>query len=78
MRDRRKELRPTTRLQLLSVAGGLSEQSFHDLERTLSVLYAAQPLRWQAFMDEATVFLAAMKGDPSGFADTVAPEGESP
>ena len=50
MKDRRRELRPNTRLQLLSVSGRLSGLSAADLERTLTLLYVSQPLRWQTFM----------------------------
>ena len=68
MRDRRKELRPTTRLQVLSVAGGLSGLPAAELERTLMALYVSQPLRWQTFMDEAQVLFDAVNEDHSGFA----------
>ena len=73
MKDRRKELRPTTRLQLLSIAGGLGALSALDLERTLKSLYVSQPLRWQAFMDEAQVLIEAVAEDHSGFAETIGP-----
>jgi hypothetical protein len=73
VKDRRKELRPTTRLQLLSVAGGLSALPAADLERTLTLLYVSQPLRWQTFMDEAQVLIDAVGEEDSGFAETIAP-----
>jgi hypothetical protein len=73
VKDRRKELRPTTRLQLLSVAGGLSGLAAQELERTLTMLYVAQPLRWQTFMDEAQFLIDAAAEDHSGFAPTIAP-----
>lgn len=73
MKDRRKDLRPNTRLQLLSVSGGLSSLSAAELERTLSALYVSQPLRWQTFMDEAQVLIDAVSEDHSGFAETVGP-----
>jgi hypothetical protein len=76
VRDRRKELRPTTRLQVLSVAGGLSGLPAAELERTLMALYVSQPLRWQTFMDEAQVLFDAVNEDHSGFAETIGP-GES-
>jgi hypothetical protein len=73
VKDRRKDLRPTTRLQLLSVAGGLSGLSAAELERTLKSLYVSQPLRWQTFMDEAQVLIDAVAEDHSGFAETIGP-----
>jgi hypothetical protein len=73
VKDRRKDLRPTTRLQLLSVAGGLSGLSSLELERALTVLYVSQPLRWQTFMDDAQLVIDAAVEDHSGFAPTVAP-----
>lgn len=76
MRDRRGAMRAPTRLQLLSVAGGLSSLPSDKAEAALAALYREQPMRWQAFMDEALVLIqAAAKApeDPSGFADTVVP-----
>ena len=73
MKDRRKELRPNTRLQLLSVSGRLSGLSAADLERALTLLYVGQPLRWQTFMDEAQVLIDAVGDNDSGFAETVQP-----
>ena len=73
VKDRRKELRPNTRLQLLSVSGGLSALSAADLERALTLLYVAQPLRWQTFMDEAQRVIDAAGEYHSGFAETVQP-----
>jgi len=73
VKDRRKELRPTTRLQLLSVSGRLSGLSAADLERGLTLLYVQQPLRWQTFMDEAQALIDAAGEYDSGFAETVQP-----
>jgi hypothetical protein len=73
VKDRRKELRPNTRLQLLSVSGGLTGLSAADLERALTLLYVAQPLRWQTFMDEAKLVIDAAGAYDSGFAETVQP-----
>ncbi len=73
VKDRRKDLRPATRLQLLTVSGGLSGLSATDLEHTLTALYVSQPLRWQTFMDEAQVLIDAVSEDHSGFAATIAP-----
>lgn len=73
VKDRRKELRPNTRLQLLSVSGRLSGLTAADLERALTLLYVAQPLRWQTFMDEAQVLIDAVGEYDSGFAETVQP-----
>ncbi len=73
MKDRRKELRPNTRLQLLSVSGRLSSMSAADIERALTILYVAQPLRWQTFMDEAQIVIDAASEYDSGFAETIAP-----
>jgi hypothetical protein len=73
VKDRRKELRPNTRLQLLSVAGRLSGMTAADLERALTILYVQQPLRWQTFMDEAQVLIDAAGEYDSGFAETVVP-----
>ena len=73
VKDRRRELRPNTRLQLLSVSGRLSGLSAADLERTLTLLYVSQPLRWQTFMDEAQVLIDAAGEYDSGFAETVQP-----
>ena len=73
VKDRRRELRPNTRLQLLSVSGRLSALSAADLERTLTLLYVSQPLRWQTFMDEAQLLIDAVTENHSGFAETVAP-----
>jgi len=66
-------LRPATRLQLLSVSGGLASHSPDDLCRVLSALYVSQPLRWQTFMDEAQVLIDAIGEERSGFPETVAP-----
>ena len=73
LKDRRKELRPNTRLQLLSVAGRLSGMTAADLERALTILYVSQPLRWQTFMDEAQRVIEAATEYDSGFAETIAP-----
>ncbi len=73
MKDRRKDLRPATRLQLLSLAGGLAALSADEFERTLKSLYVSQPLRWQTFMDEAQVLIEAVAEDHSGFAETIGP-----
>lgn len=73
MKDRRKELRPNTRLQLLSVSGRLSGLSAAEIEQALTLLYVGQPLRWQTFMDEAQVLIDAAGEYDSGFAETVAP-----
>lgn len=73
VKDRRRELRPNTRLQLLSVAGRLSGLSAAELERGLTLLYVQQPLRWQTFMDEAQVLIDAAGEYDSGFAETVQP-----
>jgi hypothetical protein len=67
VKDRRKELRPNTRLQLLSVSGRLSGLSAADLEKALTMLYVTQPLRWQTFMDEAQVVIDAAGEYDSGF-----------
>ncbi len=75
MKDRRKEMRSPTRLQLLQVAGRLSSVSPAEVEVALSALYHDQPMRWQLFMDEAQVLLEAIDDDKgSAFAETVAPE----
>lgn len=74
MRDRRKELRPSTRLQLLSVSGALTALEAANVEAALVELYTAQPVRWQAFMDEATVVIEAAAADRSGFPDTASPD----
>jgi hypothetical protein len=73
VKDRRKELRPNTRLQLLSVSGRLSGLSAAELEQALTLLYVSQPLRWQTFMDEAQVLIDAVGEYDSGFAETVQP-----
>jgi hypothetical protein len=73
VKDRRKELRPNTRLQLLSVSGRLSGLSAADLEKALTMLYVSQPLRWQTFMDEAQIVIDAAGEYDSGFAETVQP-----
>ena len=73
VKDRRKELRPTTRLQLLSVSGRLSGLSAAELEKALTLLYVSQPLRWQTFMDEAQIVIDAATEYDSGFAETVQP-----
>ena len=75
MKDRRKEMRPPTRLQLLQVAGRLSSVDPAEVEVALSAMYQDQPMRWQLFMDEALVLMKAIDDDKgSGFAETVAPE----
>ena len=73
LKDRRKELRPHTRLQLLSVSGRLAGLSAADIEKALTLLYISQPLRWQTFMDEAQVMIDAAGEYDSGFAETVQP-----
>ena len=73
VKDRRKNIRPAVRLQLVSIAGGLSATPSSELERALTALYVTQPLRWQTFMDEARVLIDAVSDDLSGFAETVAP-----
>ncbi len=67
-------MRAPTRLQLLSVAGGLTALSRERVEAALASLYAAQPMRWQAFMDDAQVLIQASSTDDSGFAETVQPD----
>jgi hypothetical protein len=74
VKDRRKEIRPATRLQVLSISGGLSAISAADLERALTSLYVSQPVRWQTFMDEAQALIEAVSENHSGFAETIAPE----
>ncbi len=74
MKDRRKDLRPATRLQLLGIAGSITAQSAADIERALTALYVSQPLRWQTFMDEAQILLDEIAADHSGFEKTVAPD----
>jgi hypothetical protein len=73
VKDRRKEIRPATRLQVLSLAGGLAASSASDLERALTSLYVTQPVRWQAYMDEVQLLIEAVTDNHSGFAETVAP-----
>jgi hypothetical protein len=73
VKDRRRELRPATRLQLLSISGRLSGLSAAEIEQALTLLYVGQPLRWQTFMDEAQVLIDAAGEYDSGFAETVAP-----
>ena len=75
MKDRRKEMRAPTRLQLLSVAGGLSALRSLDIEAGLTELYHEHPVRWQAWMDDAMKLIqtAAAPDKDSGFMDTVAP-----
>lgn len=75
MRDRREEMRAPTRLQLLSVTGGLSSAPQGELEAALAELYHEQPMRWQAFMDDAAVLLGALRSErDSGFAETIVPK----
>jgi hypothetical protein len=74
MKRRRKEMRSPTRLQLLQVAGRLSSVNPAEVEAALSALYHDQPMRWQLFMDEALILMAAIDADKgSGFAETVSP-----
>ena len=71
MKDRRKEVRPSTKLQMLSVVGGLIALDVKDMEAALIELYTAQPMRWQLFMDEAQVLIEASSVDRSGFPATI-------
>jgi hypothetical protein len=74
MKDRRKDIRPAVRLQMLSVMGGLAETPTNELLRTLTALYVSSPLRWQTFMDEARVLIDGTSENLSGFAETASPE----
>ncbi|MEO8922138.1 MAG: hypothetical protein ABI330_04830 [Caldimonas sp.] len=66
-------MRASTRLQLLSVTG-LPSAPRGELEAALAEPYHEQPMRWQAFMDDATVQLGAFSSErDSGFAETVIP-----
>ena len=78
MKDRRRELRAPTRLQLLQVAGGLSSLRDLDLQAALTALYHEHPVRWQAWMDDAMLLIqtAASPEKDSGFAETVQPDDE--
>ena len=67
-------MRAPTRLQLLSVAGALTALEREQVEGALMELYAAQPMRWQAFMDDAQILIQAALSDRSGFAETVQPD----
>ncbi len=78
MKDRRRDIRPSVRLQMMSVAGGLAVTPAAELERALAALYVNSPLRWQRFMDEARVLIDAVGEDLSGFAQTVAPADSDP
>jgi CMP-N-acetylneuraminic acid synthetase len=73
MRDRRKELRPHTRQQMLSLALDVTTLGTQDFEEALVYLYASNPLRWQRFMDEAAELVQAASTDRSGFPDTTQP-----
>lgn len=72
MKDRRSEIRPATRLQLHSIAGGLTSASAEELLAALTLLYGQSPQRWQRFMDEAATLIDTVGTDDSGFAETVA------
>ena len=74
MRDRRREIRPSARLQILSVAGALSVLESRSLARSLTTLYVSQPIRWQAFMDDAILLIQAASADDGDFPETVPPE----
>lgn len=78
MKDRRKDIRPAVRLQMMSVAGGLAVTPAVELERALAALYVSSPPRWQSFMDEARVLIDAVGEDMSGFAQTIAPADSDP
>ena len=73
MRDRRKEVRSHTRQQMVSLALDLTALSAQSAEEALVYLYASNPLRWQAFMDEAIELVQAATTDRSGFPDTTQP-----
>ncbi len=67
-------MRAPTRLQLLSVAGGLTALNRESVQSALMDLYASQPVRWQAFMDDAQILIQAASSHESGFAETIQPE----
>ena len=73
MRDRRKELRPPTRQQMVSIALDVTTLTAQDVEEALVYLYASNPVRWQRFMDEAAELVQAASTDRSGFPDTTQP-----
>jgi hypothetical protein len=58
----------------MSVAGGLTSLGSANVEAALIELYSSQPVRWQAFMDEAQVLIDAASADRSGFPETVQPQ----
>lgn len=59
----------------MSVTGGLSSAPREKLEAALAELYHEQPMRWQAFMDDAAVLLVALSSErDSGFAETIIPK----
>jgi hypothetical protein len=70
MRDRRKEVRSHTRQQMVSLALDITTLSARDVEEALVYLYASNPVRWQAFMDDAVELVQAASTDRSGFPDT--------
>lgn len=67
-------MRAPTRLQLLSVAGGLTALSRQRVEAALTSLYESQPVRWQVFMDDAQILIQSSSADESGFAETIPPD----
>ena len=73
MRDRRKEVRPHTRQQMVSLALDVTTLSAQSVEETLVYLYASNPVRWQRFMDDAVELVQAASTDRSGFPDTTQP-----
>ena len=67
----RTDLRPSTRLQILTVTGRLTSLPIGELQAALAELYASQPMRWQTFMDDAQVLIDEASIDRSGFPETV-------
>lgn len=71
MKDRRAKIRAHVQRQLENVAAGLTAARSVDLELALSTLYTDDPIRWQAFMDEAGRLIDALGRENSGFSETV-------
>jgi len=71
VKDRRATIRTHVKRQLEGIASGLSSARTIDLELALTNLYAEDPVRWQAFMNEAAALIATLGRDNSGFSETV-------
>jgi hypothetical protein len=71
VRDRRAKIRTHVQRQLEAVASELSTAKSVEIELALTQLYVEEPVRWQAFLDQASTLIGRLGRENSGFSETV-------